>query len=197
MSKPREQAAPGGDAAGQRVSDSKAVSQEGVEQGVEYGYDKAVDPSSEQERRAAEERGFQLRGAWIVTVSQGLGAALTARRCWCQPGEPILWAVWQVRKTYRVDGCTENGFRKQTEKQSVGKRFARAAGKAAAEVGGAVAVGILTAAFGGGDDSGKTSGGSTPSADLTVVGSHPDCAAMRWPGPSAQKALSRSSSCGC
>ncbi|WP_249125167.1 WXG100 family type VII secretion target [Saccharopolyspora erythraea] len=37
----------------------QAVAQEGVEQGVKYGYDKAADPSSAEERRAAQERGFQ------------------------------------------------------------------------------------------------------------------------------------------
>ncbi|MGW5647972.1 WXG100 family type VII secretion target [Saccharopolyspora sp. NPDC003752] len=39
---------------------SQAVFQEGVEQGVKYGYDKAVDPSSDEDRKAAEERGFQV-----------------------------------------------------------------------------------------------------------------------------------------
>ncbi|GAA2332737.1 hypothetical protein GCM10009854_05050 [Saccharopolyspora halophila] len=37
---------------------SANVLHEGVEQGVKYGYDEAADPSTEEERRAAEERGF-------------------------------------------------------------------------------------------------------------------------------------------
>lgn len=37
---------------------SANVLHEGVEQGVKYGYDEAADPSTDEERRAAEERGF-------------------------------------------------------------------------------------------------------------------------------------------
>ncbi|QUH03615.1 hypothetical protein HUO13_24825 [Saccharopolyspora erythraea] len=109
-----------------------------------------------------------------VTVSGTLGAALTARRWWCRPGEPVLWALWQVDKTYRVAGCDENGY----PDKSAGSRFARATGRAAASVGDAVAAGLLTAAFGGGEDSGAP-GGTKRSPDLTVVGSAPDCTAMR------------------
>ncbi|MCA1281541.1 WXG100 family type VII secretion target [Saccharopolyspora sp. 7B] len=39
---------------------TQAVAQEGVEQGVKYGYDKAQNPSSEEDRDAATERGFTI-----------------------------------------------------------------------------------------------------------------------------------------
>ncbi|MGW5647971.1 hypothetical protein ACWEV3_00840 [Saccharopolyspora sp. NPDC003752] len=108
-----------------------------------------------------------------MTVSGKLGAALVARQWWCQAGEPILWAVWQVGETYRVAGCDENGFPKKT----TGSRFARAAGRAVASAGDAAVTGLLTAAFGGTDDRGPRSTKRSP--DLTVVGSMPDCSAMR------------------
>lgn len=108
-----------------------------------------------------------------MTVSGTLGAALTARRWWCQPGEPILWAVWQVGETYRVAGCDEHGFLEK----SAGSRFARATGRAAASVGGAVVDGALTAVFGGGDDSGAP-GGSKRLPELTITGPGPECSAM-------------------
>ncbi|MCX2729704.1 WXG100 family type VII secretion target [Saccharopolyspora sp. NFXS83] len=39
---------------------SAAVAQEGIEQGVKYGYDKAQDPSSSEDRQAATESGFSV-----------------------------------------------------------------------------------------------------------------------------------------
>lgn len=103
-----------------------------------------------------------------MTVSEKLGAALTARR-WCGPGEPILWATWQVDKRYQVKGLDEDGRPK--------KGLGATLGDAASSAAGAVAVGALTMVFGGGDSS-SGPGTTQRGRDLTIVGSGQECAAM-------------------
>ncbi|MCA1281544.1 hypothetical protein [Saccharopolyspora sp. 7B] len=102
-----------------------------------------------------------------MSVSEALGASLSARRWWCEPGEPVVWALWTRGTAFRVDGCDEYGL----PKPGLGRRFGSAAGK----VGDAVAAGVLTGIFGGGDDGG--SGTRRPVQGLTVFGSGRECRA--------------------
>lgn len=102
-----------------------------------------------------------------MSVSEAPGAALSARRWWCEPGEPVVWALWTRGTTFQVDGCDEYG----SPKPGLGKRFGSAVGKA----GDAVAAGVLTGIFGGGEDSGRR---AAPAAKgLTVFGAGPECRA--------------------
>lgn len=109
-----------------------------------------------------------------MTVSGGLGPALTARRWWCRPDEPILWAVWQSEPGYRVKGRDERGV----PKASIGTKISRGIGKAASEAGPAALYVIGTALFGGGEDSGKFNS-KRGIAGLTIVGGEKDCAAVQ------------------
>ncbi|MGW0892639.1 hypothetical protein [Saccharopolyspora sp. NPDC002578] len=110
-------------------------------------------------------------------MSRALSAPLVAREWWCARDEPLLWALWQEDMAYKVKGLDASG----APTESMGKRFARGGGKAAAAVGNFAGDALLTMAFGSGDsgDRGGAGGNSGRRTDLTVFGGDPDCAAVR------------------
>lgn len=102
-----------------------------------------------------------------MTVSESLGAALTARQA-VAPGEPILWASWQRRLTFHIEGHDENG-------RPLPKKKRGSIGRAVAEF---AMDGALTALFGDGDDHSGAGGSVSPPTDLFIVGPQEDCTAV-------------------
>ncbi len=103
-----------------------------------------------------------------MTVSESLGAALTARQ-WCAPGTPILWASWQVGTSYRVAGHDEFGRPLPKKKR----------GSIVGAVGGFLGDAALTAVFGGGDDHSGAGGRGAFKVDMHVVGPSMDCTSVQ------------------
>ncbi|WP_243793970.1 hypothetical protein [Saccharopolyspora gloriosae] len=104
-----------------------------------------------------------------MSVAERLGASLVARSEWCAPDEPVWWASWVEGVAFQVDGLDAEG----KPSPGAGKRLAGVVGKA----GMGVAVGALTAAFGGGENYESTS--AAPERGLQVFASGVNSDAVR------------------
>ncbi|GAB2676661.1 hypothetical protein GCM10027271_41990 [Saccharopolyspora gloriosae] len=118
-----------------------------------------------------------------MSVAERLGASLVARSEWCAPDEPVWWASWVEGVTFQVDGLDAEG----KPNPGAGKRLAGAVGKA----GMGVAVGALTAAFGGGENYESRSGPTEPGLQVFATGVDSDAVRLiqRTPPASAGSML--------
>jgi hypothetical protein len=110
-------------------------------------------------------------------------AILSARKYWCEPGEPILWASTESIHDceYAVEGLERDG----DPKRGWGTKALRAAGKGALTVAAVVATAT--------DDGAGSDGGSGNAgprfADVLVFGPGPDCLAASVIRPWHKKQL--------
>lgn len=111
-----------------------------------------------------------------MSVSRKAGAALVARRWWCESDEPVVWAFQAESVGFRVEGCNERGWPLPAdERKSFGVSVGRAVGKA----GLSAATVLGTMAFGGGDDGRMLHSDPSQRRDLTVLGASPECRSLQ------------------